>query len=63
MWIYVKMQFIPVIKIWIFSIITPVFSHVIHIFVETVVVHFIFQDSLINRKFKRTSFIWNRIIL
>ncbi len=30
------------------------FTHT-HIFVETVI-HFIFQDSLMNRKFKRTAF-------
>ncbi len=32
----------------------------INIFVETVM-HFIFQDSQMNRKFKRTAFIWNRV--
>ncbi len=31
------------------------------IFVETVM-HFIFQDSQMNRKFKTTAFIWNKII-
>ncbi len=34
----------------------------IHIFVQTVI-HFIFQDSQMNRKFKRTAFIWNRNLL
>jgi len=29
-----------------------------HIFVET-----IFQDSLADRKYKRTAFIWNRNLL
>ncbi len=31
-----------------------------NIFVETVM-HFIFQDSQMNRKFRRTAFIWNCI--
>ncbi len=33
-----------------------------NIFVETVI-HYIFQDSQMNRKFKRTAFIWNRNLL
>ncbi len=82
MWIYVK-------PIWIFSIITPVFSvtwssEIILIYwfaaQETFLIiinvknncaasyfcgncdAFYFQDLHMNRKFKRTSFIWNRII-
>ncbi len=30
----------------------------VHIFVEIMIK--LFQDSLMNRKFKRTEFIWNR---
>ncbi len=33
----------------------------INIFVETVI-HFIFQDSQMNIKFKRTAFIWNNLL-
>ncbi len=86
---YFKMQFIPLMQIWIFCIITPVFSVtwsfrnysnmliccslnffvllsmlktvlLLYIFVE-IVLYFL-QDSMMNRKSKRTVFICNIII-
>ncbi len=45
---------------WLLSMLKTVVLH--NIFVETVI-HFIFQDSQMNRKFKRTAFIWNINIL
>ncbi len=34
----------------------------LHVFVETVM-HFIFQDYLMTKSFRRTAFIWNRNLL
>ncbi len=45
---------------WLLSMLKTVVLH--NIFVE-IVIHFIFQDSQMNRKFKRTAFIWNFINL
>ncbi len=45
---------------WLLSMLKTVVLH--NIFLETMIC-FIFQDSRINRKFKRTAFMWNRNLL